>query len=281
MSIQGAKPFYLIAHRVLVADGIKAALSHGANAIEIDMTAWKDGWWADHDATRFPPSWGDTARKMFETIAEERKAGKTITFVWLDIKNPDHCNPQDPQKRICSIDALRDLARELLQPHGVRVLYGFRDTDSKAWNSILKGLNMNEAMNLNGKANEVMQGFDSHGPSQLSQRIMSYGYFNLAFQFGDCKGSKDTCTELRQGVESGKFGKVFGWTYSPPYGGKSGRVYVEALLGIAGIDGLIYGLEITHYVDDPRARIAAQDIISWVTSHPELRYLAAQHNNPW
>lgn len=270
-----ARPFYAIAHRVLMAQSVRDALRHGANAVEIDMTAWKKGWWADHDGT--PTSAGDTARKMFETIAEERKVGKTLNFVWLDIKNPDWCDPADPNWRHCSIDGLRDLARELLEPHGVRVLYGFYDAKGKAWKSIRDGLNANEAINLNGKVKEVEPPFTSGGPAQQSKRVMSYGYYNLAFEFGNCnEASYYTCTELRQGVASGKFGKVFGWTSA-----QGQASYVDRLLGDAGIDGLIYGFKATYYYDHKDTRAAAQDIFKWLTSHADRRYLAGQHDSPW
>src|SRR4051794_13035771 len=54
----GPQPFYLIAHRVLTTQGIYDALSHGANAIELDVSATKQEWYADHDDTPFTR--GDT-----------------------------------------------------------------------------------------------------------------------------------------------------------------------------------------------------------------------------
>lgn len=275
-NITSARPFYNIAHRVLTEKGVHHALSNGANAVEIDMYAWKKGWWADHDGT--PTSAGDTARAMFETIATERKAGKPIIFVWLDIKNADWCSPNDPKWRHCSIAGLRDLAREVLQPHGVRVLYGFYRSSGLAYSLIRDNLNDNEAINLNGKASDVATAFKNAGPAQLSKRVMSYGYFNLPFEFGDCKEKGYyTCTELRQAVETGAFGKVFGWTSSSHQ-----AEYVDKLLGVAGIDGLIHGLKATNYgADQGTTRAAAQDIINWVKSHSDRRYIATVNDVPW
>lgn len=272
-----ARPFYAIAHRVLTVQGIKDAINHGANAIEIDVTAWKPGWWADHDGT--DTSRGDSVRTMFATIAELRQAGFTLSFVWLDIKNPDWCDPDDPKWRICSIANLQELARYFLVRNGVRVLYGFYQStaDGTAYGRIRDGLSDGEAINVNGKANQVRDKFISGGPADITKRVMSYGYYRLQDWFGDChEPTYNTCTELRQGVQSGAFGKVFGWTVV-----EGQTYYVDKLLDVAGVDGLIYGFQRTYYYDHADTRQAARDVLSWVWNHRDRLFIATQGDPPW
>ena len=159
------RPFYMIGHRVLVKQGVYDAIKHGANAVEIDMRADRNGgWWADHDGVS--GSRGDSARTMFEAIAAARKAGKSITFVWLDLKNPDRCFPGDPTLRYCSIRGLRDLAQEILEPLGVRVMYGFYRAamTGRAWGIIRDNMTSNEALNLDGKKQDVVKAFKDCAP---------------------------------------------------------------------------------------------------------------------
>lgn len=267
------KPLYAIAHRVLTSKGVKDALEMGANAIEIDMQPWKrSGWWADHDG--LAASAGDKAKDIFATIASERKKGKSVGFVWLDIKGPDHCSPDHPR---CSFAVLRNLAREILEPEGIHVLYGFYGANGDAYKSIQGDLNDLEAVNVNGEASEVKDAFAKYGPTDVNKRTMAYGYYNLAFQFGNCQEkSYNTCTELRQGAESKKdIGKVYGWTNAV---GQSD--YVNKLLDV-GVDGLIFGFKATHFYDHASTRSAFADIKNWVDAHPQFRYLATVNDKPW
>ncbi|POR38289.1 Phospholipase D [Tolypocladium paradoxum] len=271
----GPRPLYAIAHRVLTVQGVKDALGHGANALEIDATAWPSGWLADHDASLL--SVGDTIEIMFQTIAEERQGGKNAIFVWLDIKNPDWCDPSDSKLRHCSITALREQARQVLEPANVRVLYGFPYAGGKAYDLIRDDLNANEAINLNGEALKVKNWFDSSGPSDPRKRVMSYGYDDLPFEFGNCfEPTYYTCTELRQATQSKVFGQVFGWTLTTDQ-----EQYANKLLGDAGVDGIIYGFRWTNYYDHPGTRAAFRDIKNWENKHPKLRYLAMANNTPW
>ena len=270
------RPFYVIAHRVLTSKGIDDALRNGANALEIDMSAYDEGWWADHDHTA--NSWGDSAEVIFHKIANERQNGKSITFVWLDIKTPDWCDPNDPKQQHCSVGGLRDLARQILQPAGVRVLYGYiLGADSKTYPFIRDGLNSNEAINLDGDPKQALQRFESGGPADTSRRVSSYGDSELPQGFGNCdEDNYYTCTELRQAVDSGKFGKVFGWTSTIGQG-----EYVRKELDIAGVDGIIYGYKRANYDDVTDTRAAANDILDWIRSHPNRRFVATNNNPPW
>lgn len=270
------RPFYVIAHRVLTSKGIDDALRNGANAFEIDMSAFNEGWWADHDHTA--NSWRDSAEDIFHHIATQRQSGKSVALVWLDIKTPDWCDPNDPKWYHCSVGGLRDLAREILQPAGVRVLYGYiLGANSKTYPYIRDSLNSNEAIDLDGDPKQALQRFQSGGPGDISRRVSSYGSADITNGFGNCyEDSWYTCTELRQAVNTGKFGKVFGWTSSAGQG-----EYVSKELDIAGVDGIIYGYENADYDDSTDTRRAANDVLGWINSHPDRRFVATNDYPPW
>lgn len=270
---QNQKPIYAIAHMVLSAQGMKDAIKNGANSFEIDLTAW-DKWFADHDGTG--DSAGDTAQDLFKAVADERKAGTDIPFVWLDIKDPDKCGSEDEN---CGIKKLQTLCRQLLQPAGVRVLYGFFQTeDSRAYEVISNSLNDNEAVVLSGEADEVLEMYSGSSVSK-KQRFMDYGWTQLEEGFGNCEESGyNTCTELRQAAvmrDQGEFGGVLSWTST--VGDAS---LVQDLLSKAGVDGIIYGFEITRYYDHEDTRTAANDIINWVDGS-DSHYMATNSDIPW
>ncbi|KAF5569978.1 phospholipase D, partial [Fusarium pseudoanthophilum] len=200
------KPFYAIAHRCNDTGAVQRAVNDGANAIEMDLfSEGKDGWWASHDG---PSKNGNRAKEMFDNVAAHRKAGKPITFVWLDLKNPDVCDPGKPAEWSCSIAALRDLARQILEPQGVRVLYGFYGNENgNAYRLLQSGLTANEALNVDGRSAPPQQFFNNKGPSirSIQRRVASYGWMDFKEGFGDCTESGDAhliCTQLRQEVAS-------------------------------------------------------------------------------
>lgn len=267
---RSTKPFYAIAHRVLTVDGVKDACTHGANAIEIDFTAWPSGWYADHDGSA--NSAGGTARDVLQAVADQRTAGKPVTFVWFDIKDADYCDADDPTWEHCSVIALRDLAREILQPVGVRALYGFYGTSGQynAYSRIADGVNSNEAVNLDGSQSYAQQGFDSAGPAAYSQRIYSWGDDTISNDFaGKVSG-------LETAVTSGKFGKVFSWTTR-----QGDAQYVNQLLDPIKVDGIIYGHGGANYDDSDNVKSAFKDLTSAVNSNSGQYHLATSNDNPW
>jgi hypothetical protein len=266
-------PLYVIANRVLTSKGVKHAVNMGANAIKMDIKGKiADGWWTD------PHGMGWTAKEkagpIFKTIASQRKGGMNVTFVWLDIKNPDYCNPFYYR---CTIDRLRNLTRSILQPQGVHVLYGFDTAESHAYRFIRDGLNELEAVNINGPFGQVEAAFENHGPEDVNKRTMAYGRYSLDVDFGTChEPDFYTCTELRQGAAGKKtIGKTYGWVVTE---GQS--QYITQLLD-AGVDGLVFGFKATRFSDHGIVRSALADIKSWVAAHPHVRYLATNADKPW
>lgn len=282
------RPVWAIAHRVLTVGGVDKALEHGANAMEIDATAWKKGWWADHDG--LPTSAGNTMAEMFDRIAQQRRAGKNVGFVWLDIKNPDYCDSGDPKWRHCSTAALRDLARAKLESAGVRVLYGFYGTAGKAgWKDVAGGLNHLEGVDISGDSAEVARQYDEFGGSVAhSQRVMDKGLFNLSLPTVLGKVEEQLRLSARA-RDRGDLARVFGWTAAA---GDDGAA--RSLLDPAGgdADGLIYGHRASCYpdgvsgtggcgTDESSARRAIGHIHDVVQAHGGTRRMATTDDVPF
>ncbi|RCI17108.1 hypothetical protein L249_2342 [Ophiocordyceps polyrhachis-furcata BCC 54312] len=224
-------PIYAIAHRVLTKDGVDKALSHGANATEIDAGAFNEGWWADDDRTGL--SHGDSMWDLLKFIGQKAGDGRKVAFVWLDIKDPDKFG----KGHNASIEGLRDTGTR----PSPTVLYGFyTDGRARAYNVIRHGLNWNEAIALDGDAKRARQIFESEGPTDIRQRVFTRGYFNWkAMTQSDYNAMLDNLKEAR---ESNAFGRVFGWTLvnSPSIVIKIADPVHDTVL-YAGVDGLIYG----------------------------------------
>ncbi|MFK4067108.1 phospholipase [Streptomyces sp. NPDC029674] len=282
------RPVWAIAHRVLTVDGVDKALDHGANAVEIDATAWKKGWWADHDG--LPTSAGDTMAAMFDRIAEQRRAGKNIGFVWLDLKNPDYCDSNDPKWRHCSVAALRDLARTKLESAGVRVLYGFYGTaGGTGWKDVSRGLTDLEGVDISGDSEEVQRQYGEFGGTIAhNQRVMDKGLFNLNLPTVLPKVRE----QLRLGSQArdrGELARVFGWTTAAGDADATRRLLEESG---GNADGLIYGHRASCYPDgntgtdgcgkdESHAKEALAHIQAFVQDHGDTRRMATTDDVPF
>jgi sphingomyelin phosphodiesterase D len=283
ISVQSdSQPFYAIAHRVLMREGIDAAVKHGANALEMDYTAWwtgadSPGWWADHDGTA--SSWGDKAEVMFKHIAEKRLEGANILFVWLDIKNPNACDPGDSKWYKCSVQYLQDLAREWLLPAGVRVLYGTHndgEVEKGAYSKLaIRGLKPAEAIDIDGNFDNVNALFDKYGgrhSTPIKQRVMSKGLFNWSLNIGNI------LAELQRASSSGKFGRTFSWTM---INRDSNIDNIRKLIANSHSDGLIYG-GILHYQDGELSKAPLALIKKVVEETPGVHMAQVSRNDwPW
>ncbi|MEV2256012.1 phospholipase [Streptomyces sp. NPDC050147] len=282
------RPTWAIAHRVLTTGGVTRALSNGANALEIDATAWRKGWWADHDGT--PTSSGDTMSDMFDQVAEEHEGGRHVSFVWLDMKNPDWCDGGDPEWRHCSVAALRDMAREKLESKGIRVLYGFYGTEGgSGWKSLLGDLKPKEAVSFSGGYAQVRDGFAEHGPNVPGdQRVMDNGLFNMALKFG---GIKKELEAARVARDAGDLAQTVGWTVGKGDGERAATL-LDSADGSAAVDSLIYGNRMSCYpdgvngpkgcgTDDSAVRESLSYITDYVKAHPDARRMATPEDIPF
>ncbi|MFI8875425.1 phospholipase [Streptomyces sp. NPDC055243] len=282
------RPTWAIAHRVLTTGGVSTALSNGANALEIDATAWRKGWWADHDGTL--TSSGDTMADMFDQVAKEHEGGRDVSFVWLDMKNPDWCDSRDPKWRHCSVAALRDMARTKLESKGIRVLYGFYGKEGgSGWKDALGDLNSKEAVSFSGDYAQVRDGFAEHGPNVPgNQRVMDNGLFNMALKFS---GIREELEAGRKARDTGDLAQTVGWTV-----GKGDRERAATLLdssqGSAAVDSLIYGNRMSCYpdgvngpqgcgTDDSAVRESLSYITDYVKTHPDTRRMATPKDIPF
>ncbi|MDQ8704558.1 phospholipase [Streptomyces sp. LHD-70] len=282
------RPTWAIAHRVLTTEGVTAALRDGANALEIDATAWKEGWWADHDGTL--TSYGDTMAAMFDQVAKEHRTGRHVSFVWLDMKNPDWCDSGDPEQKQCSAAALRDLARSKLESQGIRVLYGFYGTEGgSGWKDVAGDLNSKEGVAYSGDYADVRAGYAEHGAAVAqNQRVMDNGLFSMALKFA---GIRD---ELRAGAaarDRGDLARTVGWTVGPGDRKRAETLLDDSDTG-AAVDALIYGNRMSCYPDGVRGpkgcgtdadgvRESLSYIKDYVKAHPDTRRMARSGDVPF
>ncbi|KAF4587258.1 phospholipase D [Ophiocordyceps camponoti-floridani] len=296
----GPRPFWAIAHRVLTKEGLLAALHHGANAIEIDVTSHMgEGWFAEHDPihTRLPIIDqlinGLSIADLLTAVADARRSGHNIKFVWFDIKTADLCGAAEGS---CNIENLRTTARKLLEPAGVKILWGFQSTDTsaRAFQVIRHGLVDNEAIAVDGLGQGLLSLDGMLAPHQVKpmfssetstvpvrQRVWTAGYALPGVRLGSCEyknrrgESLFICPQIRHVLLSRDYGRVFGWTITKNHV-KGANVLMEM-----GVDGLIYGNRMTCYNDGSDTREALGILTDWLDKNGERRYLATLEDEPW
>ncbi|MFB9907845.1 hypothetical protein [Allokutzneria oryzae] len=281
----GQRPVYAIAHRVNNADGVRAAIKHGANAIEIDVCAWwnPNEWRAYHDcSTAGENRRGPSVDSMFDLIVAEARAGRRLALVWLDIKDPNYCGEQP--NRTCSVAGLRDKAQKLTAA-GIQVLYGFYeyhggsnpDVGGRGWQSLQGRLGKLEGIVTTGSLAKVQDAYAKHGTGlPVGHRAMDYGDSDIRKGFGNCtEPTYYTCSELKKAAkyrDSGSLAATFSWTtdYDDPW-------YVDKLLGEAGVDGIIAGWakhRVTEYNDGWECAQSIGAVLSWVSRHSTTHRMA-------
>jgi hypothetical protein len=241
------RPIYAIAHRVNTLDGVRDALNHGANSIEVDVCPWwnPNEWRAWHDCSSAGNSRrGPSLDSMFDRIVAEAHAGRKLALVWLDIKAPNYCGKE--QNRACSVAGLHDKAQKLTAA-GIQVLYGFYeyhggdDVGGRGWQSLKNQLGPLEGITTTGSLATVQKAYSSHGAGlPVGRRVMDSGDSDISRRFGNCtEASGYTCVGLKMAGkyrDAGHLAATLSWTttYNDPW-------YVDKLLGDADVDGIIAG----------------------------------------
>ncbi|MFJ3908491.1 PI-PLC domain-containing protein [Streptomyces vinaceus] len=281
------RPVYAIAHRVDTLGGVDAALKHGANSIEIDVCAWwnPNEWRAYHDCSsagdnRLGPSFDS----MIDRILSHATAGRRLSLVWLDIKDPNYCGEQE--NRGCSVAGLRDKAQRLTAA-GIQVLYGFYeyhggstpDVGGRGWKSLEGRLGTLEGITTTGTRDQVRAAFNRSGSGfPAGRRVMDYGDSDITKGFGNCtEPTYNTCAELKKGAgdrDAGQLAATLSWTttYNDPW-------YVDKLLGDGRVDGIIAGYGaftgVREYDDSWQCANAIGLVRDWVNHHGGTHRMAA------
>ncbi|GHF57292.1 hypothetical protein GCM10018790_39150 [Kitasatospora xanthocidica] len=277
---------YAIAHRVDTVEGVDAALKHGANGIEIDVCAWwnPNEWRAYHDCSsagenRLGPSFDS----MIDRILSNADAGRRLSLVWLDIKDPNYCGAEP--NRTCSVAGLRDKAQRLTAA-GIQVLYGFYeyhpgntpDVGGRGWKSLEGKLGPLEGITTTGTRDQVTSAFNRSGAGfPAGRRAMDYGDSDITKGFGNCtEATYNTCAELKKGAgdrAAGRLAATLSWTttYNDPW-------YVDKLLGDAGVDGIIAGYGaftgVREYDDSWQCANVVNLVRDWVNRHGSTHRMA-------
>ncbi|KAE8388987.1 hypothetical protein BDV23DRAFT_184838 [Aspergillus alliaceus] len=265
MATKGA-PLWAVAHRVSYIKSLDIALSNGANAIEMDMCPYEEGWFVNHDCSSpsASPEGKQSAADMFRAIGQRRNASDTMGFVFLDLKNP-RCSSSPA----CRLSTLQNLARKYLELYGVRVLYAFTDPDnSVAFRSIGESLTTDEAVSVIrpfAGAEKILKNFEGQGKLiPTAKRVMDKG----VSIFSQMK--KGACIRDQQH----DFARVFTWTTTTETGNLA-----NMLLEKSGVHGLLYGHGMKEY--DASACSAALDVINWVERNSDHYYMATNSDRQW
>ncbi|GAA2799901.1 PI-PLC domain-containing protein [Crossiella cryophila] len=272
------RPVYAIAHQVNTLSGVSAALDHGANAIEIDACAWwnPNEWRAWHDcSTAGNNRYGPSMDSMITRILEEAGRGRKLALVWLDLKDPNYCGEQP--NRGCSVAGLRDMAQRLTRA-GIPVLWGFLeyhpsdpDVGGRGWQSLQGRLSTLEGITTTGSLDKVRGIYAKHGSGLPNgRRVLDYGDTDIRNGFGNCtEASWNTCAELKKAAgdrDAGRFAATFSWTTT-----YHDNWYVDRLLGVAGVNGIIagYGAQTgaKDYDNSWQCGNAVRQVRDWVAGH--------------
>ncbi|MBW3085440.1 Phospholipase D [Austwickia sp. TVS 96-490-7B] len=268
----GPKPIFAVEQRARYPKDIDEAIKNGANAIQIQVDAHrKHGWYAT--TARRGGRRGESVEGMLKHVAKLRQEGKTINFVWLDLRRAVPCKTD-----VCKASILRDLARTHVQKHGVRVIYGFNDGyGQRSWHALTQGLNDKEAISVHHYTSDALGIYAKHGKHiKPQQRIIDYGVEEI----GNCTTpNKTICYQLKQADAArkrGELGQMIGWT--TPFNPMQS---VDIEVTKANVNILLAALPLTLSSNRKAHADPMRDINNWVKANPKEARMATQDDKPW